>query len=104
MPVNHEDQRNLFLVVFALAVGISGAILVFLSRRTFTLFSDKSHVRPDWRRATTIAFTLQAAAMAAFFTTSALSFLQLVIFMAMVDWFEEMILRPRIVGRIFDQK
>jgi hypothetical protein len=98
----HADQRNLFLVVFAFAVVISGAILVFLVRRTILLFSDQSHVRPGWQRTTILALALQATAVAAFFTAPALSFLQLLIFMAIVDWFEEMILRPRIVGRIFD--
>jgi hypothetical protein len=99
-----QDQRIQFFVVFVSAIAISVAIEVALMRRTISLFTDKLHVRPGWRRATTIAFSLQAACVAAFFITPALSFLQLLICMAIVDLFEEMTIRPGIVGRIFAQE
>jgi len=102
--IQQEEQRIPFLIVLALAMAISAAIIGALIWRTVSLFTAKSQERPGWRRATIIALALQTCAVAAFFITPALSFLQLLIFMAIVDLLEEMTIRPAIVAGIFAQE
>ncbi len=104
LPPIKGGGDSLFYIVLVAGLLASGAIIGCLVKRTIRLFKDQSMTQVGWQKATVIAFALQSMAAGAFFTSPFLSWLQLIIIMALVDLLEEMTLRPQIVATIFESE
>jgi hypothetical protein len=96
-----SDPDYHFLVTVLMACLLSAAIIFVIIRHIVFLARDKTLIRPGWHRATTIAFALQLMAAVAFLFSPAISWMQVLIFMLVVDLLEELTIRPRIVSAIF---
>ncbi len=101
----NQDGHNydIFLFIFMVATLLSIAFVLFFLRLFMYLVNNKTVYRPAWRPATIIAFSLQLFACAIFVFFSAISWIQVLIFMAFVTLLEELTIRPSIVTEIFDK-
>ena len=100
----NERYDHLYLIVCTVATVISASIVGLLGYRAVKLCSDRSAVRPGWKRVTALCFAFQAVPVILFFCTTKFSWPQILVYMLMVDLFEEMTIRPRIVAEQFAKK
>jgi hypothetical protein len=91
---------NYFVAIGIAALISALLILGFLRNVLITLRSNPKTVHAGWRQATIVACVLHSIAIGAFFFVPALTWLQIVFFMAVVDMLEELTVRPSIIGKL----
>jgi len=104
--INQQPNRqshDTFIFTFLGACLLSIVVILFFNRLLIFLIFDRSVQRPAWQRATIIAFVFQLLACAIFALFPAISWMQVLLFMAVVTLLEELTIRPSIVAKIFNK-
>jgi hypothetical protein len=73
-----------------------------MSKNLFDLIRDDKVVRASRNKTTAAGLILQAACVVLFLFSGTFSFLQIFIFMTMIDLVEAMAVRPAIIGKLYD--
>ncbi len=103
VEVAASDQTPFDDYRYAIAIAslISFLIIFLLGRNCYRTFLNKSNFKVEWRTATKVGFGLQLVMVLTFFVTAYFSWMQIVVFMALIDMLEEMSVRPSIVATLF---
>lgn len=97
-----KEQADLYLLVVALVAALSILVVAVMSKNLFDLIRDDKVVRVSKNKTTTAGLLLQAACVVLFLFSGTFSFLQIFIFMTMIDLVEAMAVRPAIIGKLYD--
>ncbi len=90
-----------YLLCIALVGLICSAAIAILGLRLWQLLLSKETVSSGWRIATICGVVVQLLLVGVFFFVPYLSWVQIVIFMTIVDMLEELSIRPSIMGKLY---
>lgn len=101
-PEQNREQTDLFWLVLVLVGTLSIVTVVTMAKNLVSMLRDDKVVRASWSKTTTAGLLLQAGCVVLFFLSGTFSFLQIFIFMTMIDLVEAMAVRPAIIGKLYD--
>lgn len=101
-----------YYFAIVIATILSSIVTLFLSIRAFKLLrsylknstsESSSSIRPEWSKVTVVALAVQVLCVLLFLVCPIFTWMQIVVFMAIIDLLEEMTIRPAIVGRLYEK-
>jgi hypothetical protein len=103
LPVKSADREfDQFLIAIALVSTFCFLLVGSLGFRAWKLARDRQSVRPGWTRATIIVMSVHCACLLLFLLCPVLTWMQILVFMAITDLMEELSIRPGIIGKMYD--
>jgi hypothetical protein len=90
-----------FVIAIATAAVLSLTSILLLTKRSWLLIANKESFKPGWNRATIVVFALHCLSILLFLFCPTLTWMQILVFMAIADLLEELSIRPGIIGKMY---
>ncbi len=97
-----DSGFNQFFIAIALVTTVCLLLITGLSYRAWKLVNDSTSARPGWTRTSISVVALQIMCVILFLFCPYLTWMQILVFMAIVDLMEEMSIRPGIIGKMYE--